>query len=230
MPTVGAGRNATEAYAPWITKVKGVKIAFIGMSQIAELSASWAPTGTRPGVAMAFDRDRAVAAVKAAQEEGRRRRRVHALGVRGHRVPQRQQKSFASTLADAGATLIVGVHAHLLQGGGWLGKTYVEYGMGNFLWWRDDAWSNDTGVLRSPSAAHVDQEDGADPGRHLPQDRPAPPGHRHGGRCRAQPGSTPACTAAPAWRPPCRDTYGAAWGTVRRAGRPPVWHGSVCLG
>jgi poly-gamma-glutamate synthesis protein (capsule biosynthesis protein) len=24
----------------------------------------------------------------------------------------------------------------------------VQYGLGNFLWWRDDAFSNDTGVLR----------------------------------------------------------------------------------
>jgi poly-gamma-glutamate synthesis protein (capsule biosynthesis protein) len=148
MPTVGAGRNTTEAYAPWITKVKGVKIAFIGMSQIAELSARWAPTATRPGVAMAFDRARAVAAVKAAKKKADIVVVYMHWGYEGVECPNSQQKSFASTLAEAGATLIVGVHSHLLQGGGWLGKTYVQYGMGNFLWWRDDAWSNDTGVLK----------------------------------------------------------------------------------
>ena len=42
---------------------------------------------------------------------------------------------------------MVGTHAHLLQGAGCLGDTYVAYGLGNFLWWRDDAFSNDTGVL-----------------------------------------------------------------------------------
>jgi poly-gamma-glutamate synthesis protein (capsule biosynthesis protein) len=30
---------------------------------------------------------------------------------------------------------------------GGIGRAYVAYGMGNFLWWRNDAMSNDTGVL-----------------------------------------------------------------------------------
>jgi poly-gamma-glutamate synthesis protein (capsule biosynthesis protein) len=57
-------------------------------------------------------------------------------------------KTLAAALATAGATVVVGTHAHLLLGDGRLGNTYVAYGLGNFLWWRDDAFSNDTGVLR----------------------------------------------------------------------------------
>jgi poly-gamma-glutamate synthesis protein (capsule biosynthesis protein) len=37
-PIVGAGRNADQAYAAWIEEVKGVRIAFLGMSQIGELA------------------------------------------------------------------------------------------------------------------------------------------------------------------------------------------------
>ena len=44
--------------------------------------------------------------------------------------------------------MITGTHAHLMLGDGWLGNTYVAYGLGNFLWWWNDAYSNDTGVLR----------------------------------------------------------------------------------
>jgi poly-gamma-glutamate synthesis protein (capsule biosynthesis protein) len=43
---------------------------------------------------------------------------------------------------------VVGTHAHQLLGAGYLGRTYVAYGLGNYLWWRDSAYSNDTGVLR----------------------------------------------------------------------------------
>jgi len=32
----------------------------------------------------------------------------------------------------------VGTHAHALQGAGWLGDTYVAYGLGNFVWWRSN--------------------------------------------------------------------------------------------
>lgn len=148
MPTVGAGRDTADAYAPWITEVKGVKIAFLGLSQIAELSSRWAPTASRSGVAMAFNEARSVAAVKAARKKADIVVVYLHWGYEGVDCPNSQQKSLAGVLARAGATLIVGVHSHLLQGGGWLDKTYVQYGLGNFLWWRDDAWSNDTGVFK----------------------------------------------------------------------------------
>ena len=33
----------------------------------------------------------------------------------------------------------------MLQGSGWLGHTFVAYGMGNFLWW-EHSYSTDTGA------------------------------------------------------------------------------------
>jgi poly-gamma-glutamate capsule biosynthesis protein CapA/YwtB (metallophosphatase superfamily) len=68
-------------------------------------------------------------------------------GTEGKDCPNGEQRRVAQQLADAGADAVVGTHAHLLLGGGWLGSTYVDYGLGNFLWWLDDAYSNDTGVL-----------------------------------------------------------------------------------
>ena len=56
-PVFGAGRNADEAYRPWLTEVKGVKIAVVGMSQVHELAEQWKPGTTKPGVAMAHDRE-----------------------------------------------------------------------------------------------------------------------------------------------------------------------------
>jgi poly-gamma-glutamate synthesis protein (capsule biosynthesis protein) len=40
----------------------------------------------------------------------------------------------------------VGSHAHLLQAGGWIGDTYVGYGLGNFVWYHNH--QPETGVLR----------------------------------------------------------------------------------
>jgi hypothetical protein len=40
----------------------------------------------------------------------------------------------------------VGSHAHALQGSGWLGSTYVAYGLGNFVWYQDN--EPETGVLQ----------------------------------------------------------------------------------
>ena len=62
--------------------------------------------------------------------------------------PTANQTSIASTLAKAGADIVVGSHAHRVQGGGWKGSTFVEYGLGNFVWYNNStAGSATTGVL-----------------------------------------------------------------------------------
>ena len=148
MPVVGAGRNEAEAYRPWITTVRGVRIAFLAFSQITELAGPWLAGTHRSGIAETFDTARAVAAVRAA--------RAHAdvvlvyphWGQEDVECPIAAQRDFARAMAHAGATAVIGTHAHLLLGAGYLGHTYIGYGLGNFVWWRDDAFSNDTGVLR----------------------------------------------------------------------------------
>ena len=47
---------------PYLTTIKGVTIAVIGVSQIAELASSWVTTVTRPGEANAIDLGRTLAA------------------------------------------------------------------------------------------------------------------------------------------------------------------------
>lgn len=147
-PVVGAGRDAKQAYAPWIATVKGVRIAFLGFSQVAELASSWAATDDRSGIAMAFDTARAIQAVKDAKAKADVVVVYMHWGQEYNQCPTAQMTSFAKKLADAGATIIVGTHAHVLLGDGWLGSTFVAYGLSNFLWWYNDAGSNDTGVLR----------------------------------------------------------------------------------
>ncbi|MEV4532939.1 CapA family protein [Asanoa sp. NPDC049518] len=146
-PIFGAGRNADEAYAPWVTEVKGVRIAVLGMSQVAELSGSWKPTAARPGVAMAFDAARASAAVKAARAQADLVVVFMHWGVEGSSCPSGQMKTFAKRMARDGADIVLGTHAHTLLTDGWLGSTYVHYGLGNFLWY-GNSHSTDSGVLK----------------------------------------------------------------------------------
>lgn len=144
---VGAGADAAAAYAPWTAEVAGVRIAFLGLSQVQELWESWRAGDDRPGIAYAMDTERALAAVRAASADADVVVVYMHWGSEGYDCPTDEMTGFAEELAGAGADLVVGTHAHLLLGGGWLGTTYVQYGLGNFLWWRDDAFSNDTGVL-----------------------------------------------------------------------------------
>lgn len=145
----GAGEDASAAYGHQLVEVQGVRIAMLGFSQIAELWESWRATDDRPGVAYAMERERALAAVRdAAEAADVVVVYMHwGLELEGHRCPTEEMTDFAEALAEAGTDLIAGTHAHHLLGDGWLGDTFVQYGLGNFLWWRDDAFSNDTGVL-----------------------------------------------------------------------------------
>ena len=149
VPVVGAGTNAAAAYAPWITTVKGVRIAFLAFSQIGELSTTWVATDTRPGLALAFTQqqiDRAVASVRAAAVVADVVVVFMHWGEERNQCPIALQRTAARAFADAGATIIVGTHAHVMQGDGWLGRTYVAYGMSNFVWYINS--QNDTGVIR----------------------------------------------------------------------------------
>ncbi len=146
-PYVGAGVNAAAAWAPYVTTLNGTKIAIVGVSQVAELASSWVATANRPGEANAISLDKTLAAVRAAKRLARIVIVFMHWGTEGMPCPDQNQLSLAPKLAAAGASIIVGAHAHTLQGSGWLGHTFVAYGMGNFLWW-ENSYSTATGVLK----------------------------------------------------------------------------------
>lgn len=146
IPALGGG-PAAQAYQPWITEVRGTRIAVVALSHVDELWQRWEATDTRPGLAMLRNPLRALAAVKLARAQADVVVVMLHWGPEYQDCPNAELKALAAELVAAGADLLVGGHQHLLLGAGWLGGAYVAYGMGNFLWWRNDAMSNDTGVL-----------------------------------------------------------------------------------
>jgi poly-gamma-glutamate synthesis protein (capsule biosynthesis protein) len=153
-PYVGAGVNAAAAWAPYVTTVDGTKIAVVGVSQVAELASSWVATPRRAGEANAINLGQTLAAVEAAKRLARIVIVFMHWGTEGMACPDQNQLWLAPKLAAAGASIIIGAHAHTLQGSGWLGRTFVAYGMGNFLWW-ENSYSTATGVLRLTLHPHA---------------------------------------------------------------------------
>jgi len=152
-PYVGIGVNARAAWAPYLTTIKGRRIAIIGVSQVAELASSWVATSGRPGEANAINTRRTLAAVRAAKKRAGVVIVFMHWGTEGQACPDANQLALAPRLARAGADIIIGAHAHTLQGSGWLGHTFVAYGMGNFLWW-EHSFSTATGVLKLTLRPH----------------------------------------------------------------------------
>ncbi|MER7846334.1 CapA family protein [Kitasatospora sp. NPDC096077] len=149
IPVVGVGRNAKEAYAPYVTTVRGVKVAVVAASQVEDITnQKWRAGANKPGIASALDVPALVAAVQAAKQQAPVVIVYLHWGEEGKACPTGPQTAVAKKLAAAGASAVVGTHAHTMVGSGMLGSTYVGYGFGNFLWYGTSnyAFSNETGV------------------------------------------------------------------------------------
>jgi poly-gamma-glutamate synthesis protein (capsule biosynthesis protein) len=151
-PYVGIGKDAAAAWAPYVTTIKGTKIAIIGVSRVHQLASSWVATPSRPGEANAIDLRRTLGAVRYARRLAPVVIVFMHWGYEGDPCPSAEQQSLAQQLSAAGATIIIGAHAHVLQGSGWLAHTFVAYGMGNFMWYEDN---DATGVLELTLHPHA---------------------------------------------------------------------------
>jgi hypothetical protein len=148
-PVIGVGRNADEAYRAHLVTVKGQRIAVIGATQVLDssLAAAWTAGDGKPGMASAYEEARLLAAVRAARQA------ADTVVVDLHwgrelvNCPIDRQRALAPKLVAAGADVVVGSHAHILLGGGYLRGAYVHYGLGNFVFYSRGGLTAQSGVL-----------------------------------------------------------------------------------
>ncbi len=136
-PVVGIGADAAAAYAPWTTTVNGTKLAVLAATQVQdETLANFSAGSGSAGVANAYS-EQLLAGVRAAKAKGFVVVVYLHWGTEYVPCPNADQQTLAGQLAAAGASAVIGTHAHVLQGAGWRADgTYVAYGLGNYLWWR----------------------------------------------------------------------------------------------
>ncbi|TMR13719.1 CapA family protein [Nonomuraea turkmeniaca] len=149
-PVVGIGRNAAEAYKPFRKTVNGNRVAIIGATQVldAEFIQSWTATADKGGLASAKDEASLLRAVRQARKNSDTVIVHLHWGTEMQKCPNPAQLALAPKLIKAGADVIVGGHAHILLGSGYLGNAYVNYGMGNFVFYNSNpATTGRTGVL-----------------------------------------------------------------------------------
>ena len=134
--TAGAGENAEAAHRPAMLEVQGLKLAFLAYVDVpVEVrgfdARRWQATAERPGVAWA-EPARIQSDVQAAS------RQADAVIVLLHSgyeyVPQPSppQQAVAQAALGAGAVLVIGHHAHVLQPVEFYGRRVIAFGLGNF--------------------------------------------------------------------------------------------------
>ncbi len=157
---LGIGQNAAQAFTPYTTTIHGEHIAIIAATQVidSDLQSAWTATTTQPGLASAYDVNDLVAAVEAARKTADTVIVYVHWGTELDACPNPLQEPLAQVLVQAGADIVVGTHAHVLLGAGYLGSAYVDYGLGNFAFYDNSPPENASGSLViTATGRHIDQ-------------------------------------------------------------------------
>ena len=148
-PVIGIGLDGKQAYRPFRPTINGQRVAVIGATQVLddELIAAWTAGPNTSGLASAKDVPRLLQEVRAARRTADTVVVFLHWGVELDKCPTADQRKLATQLVSAGADVVVGGHAHRLQGVGRMGGALIAYGLGNFAWYSTSELSAQTGVL-----------------------------------------------------------------------------------
>jgi poly-gamma-glutamate synthesis protein (capsule biosynthesis protein) len=134
---IGAGQHRAAAHAPYITEVNGLTLAFLGYVNVPVEAltafdvAIWDATETTPGLAWG-EPENVVADVTAVHDQVDLVVVVLHSGFEYIEEPGEKQVAIAQAAIDAGADLVIGHHAHILQGIDYYHDGVIVYGLGNF--------------------------------------------------------------------------------------------------
>jgi|GEM_PF-510726 poly-gamma-glutamate synthesis protein (capsule biosynthesis protein) len=138
---VGAGRDDAEAWRPVYVTAGALTFAFVAGNDSDVVPASYGAAADRPGTAL-LD----VGRIKDAVAEARQNADVVVFSMHAGReyvVEQNErQVAYAHAAVDAGADLVIGHHAHVVQRMEVYRGRPILYGLGNFIF--DQTWSRDT--------------------------------------------------------------------------------------
>jgi poly-gamma-glutamate capsule biosynthesis protein CapA/YwtB (metallophosphatase superfamily) len=124
----GAGANRAVAAQPVYVDFGGLRVAFVCFTAVVPRGF---PAGAcTPGVATL---DAVLPTMREVRANANALVVIPHWGDEGTTRPNAKQRRIARLLADAGATLIVGHHPHVVQGYERVGAAHVFYSVGNFI-------------------------------------------------------------------------------------------------
>jgi Bacterial capsule synthesis protein PGA_cap len=156
---LGIGQNAAQAFTPYQVTIDGERIGIIAATQVIDddLQTAWTATATQPGLASAYDVSDLVSTVEEARKVDDTVVVFLHWGVELDACPDPLQEPLANLLVQAGADIVIGSHAHVLLGGGYLGSAYVDYGLGNFAFYNAPPPTDESGSLViTVTGRHID--------------------------------------------------------------------------
>ncbi|MGN1324239.1 MAG: CapA family protein [Bacilli bacterium] len=141
---VGAGNNIEEAKKPYNYIINGYKIAFLNATRAEKNIITPEATENKEGVFRCYDPSLFIEEIqKVKQESDYVVALIHWGKEQSHNLEQVQIDT-GKKYIDAGADVLVGSHAHVLQGMEIYNGKLIAYNLGDFLF---NDWTTETGIL-----------------------------------------------------------------------------------
>ena len=144
IPFVGAGHNISEAKKSFSYIVGGYKISFISSTRAEKNIITPGATETTPGVFRCYDNTLLKETIKEEKEKSDYVVLLIHWGKEDSHELEEVIKVTGREYIDEGADLIIGSHAHLLQGMEIYNNKLIAYNLGDFIFNRE---TKDTGIL-----------------------------------------------------------------------------------
>ena len=133
IPRIGAGHNIEEAMKPYYFVVNGYKIAFVNATRAEKYIMTPEAKDDSPDVFRCYDPTNMENLIKEVKKESDYVIAIIHFGKEGSHDLETEQVESAKKYIDAGADIVVGHHAHVLQGVEIYNDKPIIYNLGDFI-------------------------------------------------------------------------------------------------
>lgn len=145
IPYIGAGRNINDATRPYYFIINGYKIAFVNATRAEKYILTPEATETEGGVFRCYDPELLKEMVAEAKSQSDYVIALIHWGKEDSHELESVQKETSRIYIDAGADIIIGSHAHVLQGIEFYNHKPIIYNLGDFIFNNE---TKDTGIFQ----------------------------------------------------------------------------------
>ena len=145
MPYIGAGKNIDEAKKPYYFILNGYKIAFVNATRAEKTILTPEATKNSGGVFRCYDPTNLKNLISEVKKESDYVIALIHWGREDSHSLEQVQIDTSKTYIDAGADIIIGTHAHVLQGMAFYNHKPIIYNLGDFIFNNE---TKDTGIFQ----------------------------------------------------------------------------------
>ena len=145
LPYIGAGTNKKEAESAYYLVINGYKISFLNATRAEKYILTPEAKNNSPGVFRCYDTTRLKQRIREEKENSDYVVVIVHWGKETYHTLEQVQLSSGKEYIDSGADMVVGHHAHVLQGVEFYKGKLIAYNLGNFIF---NGHTVDTGILK----------------------------------------------------------------------------------